>query len=342
MTYSAPTNLDLSGCNVTPTGGSTSQTIADLAKTVADGNTNIATAVQNATTAKTTAQTAQTTATAASTAVSNLGNVYIPISAYQEPNGPAQYTPDGLTYCIIPKSQGMPQIAMGSLGTSNAVIHKIFAGGTGTDIDNSYDACWYYRNGTSKSDGGVTLKAAALASEVDGGTALGTASNRWNGIYSNSGTIQTSDANEKTVVGVLGDTHYADSAKLIAAGTAIRKAITVFTFNDDGTRKHVGAIAQNVQSALTNAGLNPADFGVWCQDALTENVEVKDEKGIIIDYKQQPILDEHGNQKYRQSLRYDELAMLLIAAGEAESQANAAALTALTNRVTALEVKAGA
>lgn len=326
--YGAPTNLDLSGCNVTATGGSTSQTIADLAKTVADNNTDIATAVQNASTAK--------------TAISNLGNTYIPISSYQEPNGPAQYAPDGLTYCILPKTQGMPQVAMGNLGVSQVVINKIFAGGTGTDINTSLDVCWYYIGGTSNYDGAAQIRAHDLSSNIDAGTALGTASNRWNGIFSNSGTIQTSDANEKTVVGVLGDTNYADSAKLIAAGTAIRKAITVFIFNDNGKRKHVGAIAQNVQSALTNAGLNPEEFGIWCQDALTENIAVKDENGNIIDYKQQPILDEHGNQKYRQSLRYDELAMLLIAAGEAEAQANAVALTALTTRVAALEAKAGA
>ncbi|WP_215755042.1 hypothetical protein [Acetobacter sp. P5B1] len=139
----------------------------------------------------------------------------------------------------------------------------------------------------------------------------------------------------KAVVGVLGDTAYADSEKLIKAGQAIRKAITVFTFLDGGTRQHVGAIAQQVYSALQAAGLDPASFGIWGQDALTQQVEVRDENGALTDIETKPVLDAKGEQVYRQSLRYDELSMLLIAAGEAEMQTLAA-------RVAALEAKAGA
>lgn len=343
--YGAPTNLDLSGCNVTATGGSTSQTLADLGKAVSDNATAIATANQTATTAQTTAaaanQTANETSAALTSEISNISNTYIPVSAYQQANGPAAYMSDGVTYAILPAAgnTNMPQVALGNIGTTQTVVVKIFAGGTGTDINNSIDACWLYRNGTSNYDGDVNLKAAALQPENDGVPALGGASNRWNGVYSNSGTIQTSDANEKTVVGVIGDINYIDSAKLIAAGKAIRKAVTVFTFNDGGTRKHVGAIAQNVASALTEAGLTPSDFGIWCQDALIETIEIKNADGVVTGYKQQPLLDSSGNQVYRQSLRYDELSMLLIAAGEAEAQDTSTNLASLTSRVAALEAK---
>lgn len=352
-TYGAPTGLDLSACSVTATGGSTSQTLADLGKAVSDNATAVATATQNAASANTNATKAISTATAAQTtaasaqttaaAAQTTANAAIPASLIQKPNGPAVYDASGLTFMITPATSGMAQTAAGNYGTApNPYIFKIFAGGGSADIDNGADAVWLYRGGTGKQDAAVTLNAASFGSENDGKTALGTASNRWNGVYSISGTVQTSDANEKTVVGVIGDSSYIDSTKLITAGKAIRKAITVFTFNDGGTRKHVGAIAQNVEAALTAAGLVPSDFGIWCQDALTEQVAIKDANGTVTGYKEQPVLDASGNQVYRQSLRYDELSMLLIAAGEAEAQENSAALTALTTRVTALEAKAGA
>lgn len=335
MTYGAPTNLDLSACTVSPDGGKTSQSLAQVSAATAQNTSSMASVQQDVTAAQQAATSASETATDAKNAISGLDQKYIQIGAYQKPSGPAQYATDGLSYLITPSTSGMPQVVMGSPGRSNAVLVKFFAGGGSSDLNNGPDAVWFYRGGTAKDDSAITLSAASLGSEHDGVTKLGTAANRWNGVYSNSGTIQTSDANEKTVIGVIGDVAYGDSAKLIAAGQAIRKAITVFTFNDGGTRQHVGAIAQGVEASLSVAGLIPSDFGIWCQDALTEQVEVRDASGQLTGFEMKPVTDADGNQKYRQSLRYDELAMLLIAAGEAEIQA-------LTARVAALEAKAGA
>ncbi|MFT8721513.1 MAG: hypothetical protein ABF443_08250 [Acetobacter malorum] len=335
MTYGAPTNLDLSACTVSSDGGETTQTLAQVSAATAQNTSSMASVQQDVSSAQQTAIAASSTATDAKNSISGLDQKYIQIGSYQKPSGPAQYTANGLTYLITPATAGIPQVAIGSPGSSNTVIVKFFAGGGSTDLDNGPDAAWIYRGGSAKTDATVTLNAIALGSEVDGKTSLGTASNRWNGIYSNSGAIQTSDANEKTIVGVLGDSAYAESAKLIAAGQVIRKAITVFTFNGEGTRNHVGAIAQKVEAALTDAGLNAADFGIWCQDVLTQQVAVTNAAGRVTGYKTQPVIDSNGQQVYRQSLRYDELAMLLIAAGEAETRA-------LTARVAALEAKAGA
>lgn len=335
MTYGAPTNLDLSACIVSPDGGKTSQSLAQVSAATVQNASSLASVQQSVSSAQQTATAASSTATDAKNAISALDQKYISVGAYQKPSGPAQYSANGLTYLITPATAGMAQMAIGSPGSSNAVIVKFFAGGASTDLDNGADALWFYRGGSAKQDARVTLNATAFGSEVDGKTSLGTAGNRWNGIYSNSGAIQTSDANEKTIVGVLGDSAYADSAKLIAAGQVIRKAITVFTFNGEGTRSHVGAIAQKVEAALTDAGLNAADFGIWCQDVLTQQVVVTNAAGRVTGYETKPVIDSNGQQVYRQSLRYDELAMLLIAAGEAETRA-------LTARVATLEAKAGA
>lgn len=64
-TYGAPTGLDLSGCSVTATGGSTSITLADLNKSVNDAATSISTA-------NSVAASAADKADAAYTAINNL------------------------------------------------------------------------------------------------------------------------------------------------------------------------------------------------------------------------------------------------------------------------------
>lgn len=335
MTYGAPIGLDLSASNVSPDGGKTIQSLAQLSAATGQNASNLASVQQGITEVKQTAAAAAEDAAAAKQGVADLGNTYIPASQYQKPSGPAQYSANGLTYLITPASAGMPQVAIGSPGSANTVLFKVFAGGGSSDLDNGPDAVWFYGGGTAHVDATVNLAAGSLGSATDGKTSLGTASNRWNGVFSNSGTIQTSDANEKTIIGVLGDATYGDSAKLIAAGQVIRKAITVFTFNGGGTRRHVGAIAQQVAAALSAAGLNPADFGIWGQDAMTQQVEVRDEKGVLTGIETKAVTDANGQPVYRQSLRYDELSMLLVAAGEAEMQA-------LTARVAALEAKAGA
>lgn len=354
MTYGAPTNLDLSACTLSTDGGKTFQTLAELSGDVGQNtaalvtvnqnvsalSTTVQTAAADVSTAKVTAATAMTSASSASAAASTAqttANAAIPKVLLQAPGGVPQYSSSGNTLFVNPNNNnGTAQIALGSPSKTNLCILKAFCGTTSsTDADNATGVVFLFQGGTGTNDGTVSFKGKAFVPGMDNTIPLGSASDRFSQIFAGTGAIQTSDVNMKTVVGVLGDGIYADSEKLIKAGQAIRKAISVFTFRDGGSRQHVGAIAQQVYAALSAEGLDPAAFGIWGQDALTQQVEVRDGKGVLTDIETKPVLDNKGQQVYRQSLRYDELSMLLIAAGEAEMQA-------LTARVMALEVKAGA
>lgn len=85
---------------------------------------------------------------------------------------------------------------------------------------------------------------------------LGTSANKWDNIYANTGTINTSDRNFKQ------DIQDIDERLLRAWGKVNYK---VFKFKD-GNRKHIGLIAQDIDEAFKSEGLNARDFGLFCED----------------------------------------------------------------------------
>ena len=93
---------------------------------------------------------------------------------------------------------------------------------------------------------------------------LGTADNKWDTIYAQTGTISTSDRNAKTDISDI------DEKILSAWGKVNYK---VFKFKG-GNRKHIGVIAQDIDEAFQSEGLNARDFGIFCEDT--------DENGNII------------------------------------------------------------
>ena len=85
---------------------------------------------------------------------------------------------------------------------------------------------------------------------------LGTSANKWDNVYANTGTINTSDRNFKQ------DIQDIDERLLRAWGKVNYK---VFKFKD-GNRKHIGLIAQDIDEAFKSEGLNARDFGLFCED----------------------------------------------------------------------------
>jgi len=138
---------------------------------------------------------------------------------------------------------------------------------------------------------------------ADGTLDSGTASKRWDTIYATTGTINTSDANEKQQVESLSDAEN-------TVATSLKGMIKKFKFNNaveakgDSARIHVGVIAQDVQQAFTDAGLNPGDYGVFCSDTWWVDSEDKtyDEAG------------EGRTEKTRLGVRYEELFAFIISA----------------------------
>jgi len=149
-----------------------------------------------------------------------------------------------------------------------------------------------YASNVSRS--GISLAANAWIPTDNTGTnsdntvSLGTASVRMSVIYAATGTINTSDANLKQDIGDL------DAAELSVA-TAIRGLIRRYRFKDaveakgDNARIHVGVVAQEVEQAFVDSGLDPRRYALFCEDELEDGTK-------------------------RLGIRYDELLAFVIAA----------------------------
>jgi len=98
---------------------------------------------------------------------------------------------------------------------------------------------------------------------------LGSSSFRFDNIFATNGTIQTSDENEKQNIASL------TSAEITAA-KAISKLFKTFkwkskvTAKGDAARTHTGVIAQEVQAAMSDAGLDATKYAFWCSDTWWE------------------------------------------------------------------------
>ena len=95
--------------------------------------------------------------------------------------------------------------------------------------------------------------------------ALGTSGRRYTNVYCINGTIQTSDANQKT------DIKPIDNRVLDAWGLV---AFRQFRMKSDDKPIHVGVIAQEVDEAFKSYGLDARDYGLFCDE--------KDEDGETI------------------------------------------------------------
>ena len=136
-------------------------------------------------------------------------------------------------------------------------------------------------------DGNMYMRQ-ALRPWTNNGYPLGGASNKWSVVYANTATINTSDENEKQQIASL------TSAEITAA-TAISKLFKTYKWNDaveskgDAARTHTGVIAQQVEAAMTDAGLDASKYGFWCSDTWWE----KDREVEAIEAQDQ-LVDEEG------------------------------------------------
>ena len=140
---------------------------------------------------------------------------------------------------------------------------------------------------TIKSDG-TTQFVGAITPNADAAQNVGSASVRWSTVYAATGTINTSDANLKQDIENLEQTE-------LNVAAAIKNLIKKYRFIDavatkgDDARIHVGVIAQEVEQAFVNEGLDPRRYALFCEDTI-----------------------EDGSK--RLGIRYDELLVFVIAA----------------------------
>jgi hypothetical protein len=182
---------------------------------------------------------------------------------------------------------------------------------------------------------------------------LGKSSERYDDVFATNGTIQTSDQNEKQQIASL-------TTAEITAAKAISKLFKTFKWSDkveakgDAARRHAGVIAQEVQAAMTDAGLTAADYAFWCSNTwwetstdvpaveaiaevldddgnvITQAVEAQDAYTRVETYKTSDEAPEGATERTRLGIRYPELLAFIGAATEQR-------LADLETRVAALE-----
>jgi len=133
----------------------------------------------------------------------------------------------------------------------------------------------------------VNNKSAGLFPNFNSKLDLGRDMYKWRNIYASTGTIQTSDRNEKKDIDALDDI----TARDLIMGL---HPVTYKFINNTSDRVHYGLIAQDVETLLGHLGIENQDFA-----------------GLI----KSPKTDEDGNPiegEYRYGLRYDEFIAPLI------------------------------
>jgi hypothetical protein len=188
------------------------------------------------------------------------------------------------------------------------------------------------------------IPANADGSQNDNALDLGDATARFDDIYATNATIQTSDQNEKQSIQSLTTSEMSVSKRLSSL-------IKTFKWNSsveekgDSARTHTGIIAQDVQQAFTDEGLDAGNYALfisstWWEkeisvDAVAEEV---DENGNIIteakdaytymDTKEEAT--EGYTERTRLGVRYPELLSFIQAYNDQR-------FTELEARITALE-----
>ena len=186
----------------------------------------------------------------------------------------------------------------------------------------------------------------------DNGMDLGVASARWQDIFATNATIQTSDINEKQQISSL-------TVEELTAAKTISGLFKTFKWNDsvaekgDDARTHTGVIAQEVEQALTDAGLDAGDYAFFISSTWWETQtevpaveaveEVLDEEGNVVveaveaqeAYTRTDTYDtleeapEGATERNRKGIRYPELLSFIGAATEQRLASIEARLDAL-------------
>ena len=167
---------------------------------------------------------------------------------------------------------------------------------------------------------------------TDDVTDLGYASNRFDNIYATNGTINTSDANEKQSIQSLTTTEM-NVAKRLSPLFKTFKWNSAVEEKGDSARTHTGIIAQDVQQAFTDEGLDAGNYALFISDTWWEkeiSVEATEEKDAYTYMDTKEEATDGYTERTRLGVRYPELLSFIQAYNDQR-------FTELEARITALE-----
>jgi hypothetical protein len=181
----------------------------------------------------------------------------------------------------------------------------ILALGSGTDPIFQF---YSYDSGASSLAIAIQARYDYFRPGQDNYSTLGTSGRRWTTVYATTGTINTSDRNDKQDIEEL-------SAAEQRVAVRIKGLIRKFRFKEsvaakgDNARIHFGVIAQDVQDAFTAEGLDASHYGLFCSDTFkVVNGKPVEKDSLTQEYPE-------GAVDYtRLGVRYDELLAFVISA----------------------------
>lgn len=137
-----------------------------------------------------------------------------------------------------------------------------------------------------------------MAPGLDNSQQLGTASFRWSELFAANGTINTSDAREKTAVRPLTPAELAAAAEL-GGEIGVYQWLAMIAKKGEAARQHIGQTVQRAIAILESHGLDPFAYGFICYDEWGELPEIRGEAGEVV--------QAHRLAGDRYSFRMDEL-----------------------------------
>ncbi|MNM93938.1 hypothetical protein D3C81_1063260 [compost metagenome] len=153
---------------------------------------------------------------------------------------------------------------------------------------------------------GNMIPGGACYPTLDGVYPAGESFARWSVVYAMTGTINTSDAREKTPVRPLTDAEIAAAVEL-GGEIGVYQWLAMIEQKGGAAREHVGQAVQRAIAVMQSHGLDPFRYGFICYDAWEESAAIVRDGGLEIS-SARPAGD-------RYSFRMDEL-LAFIAAGE--------------------------
>ena len=199
-----------------------------------------------------------------------------------------------------------------------------------------------YGNGTSLQLGvdtnaavGVVLQGGEFREAGDGSLNLGNGSHRWAVVYAKTGSINTSDRNEKNTIA---DIDPEQAEKLIMGLKP-----STFKFNDGTSgRTHWGLISQDIEELLPQIGMSDLDFAGFIKTPKTEDyyedvpeTVTDEETGEEKTVTRKELKTRTVEGEYIYSLRYDEFIAPLICMVQKQQKQ----IENLERRLSALENK---
>jgi hypothetical protein len=158
---------------------------------------------------------------------------------------------------------------LGGLDIRTASNYIVLSDGDGNPRGYHNGDTWVFNVTDNSGAYRIIYNAGRIYPSTDNNTSLGDGSNRWSVVYAATGTINTSDANQKQQIR---DLNTAEKA----VAQSIKGLIKAFKFNDAVAKKgndariHIGIIAQEVQAAFEAEGLDATKYAMFCSDTWYE------------------------------------------------------------------------